>query len=746
MRQLQPFFHPHTLRPLILIAAVVLLGLYGPSARVGAQTGVDDVQISDVQIGFRGHHKQGYWVPVWTTVVAGGADVTTQLEITSLDGSGLEVKSARPAALSVPANQTLTMLEYVKIGRQDRGLSVALHREGRPPIRKHVSYVDHPRPVNADAELILSLGGDIGVTEALARDASAGQTTTVQLDSTDQLPIEWFGYEGVDTIVVTTFENRLLDAISRQQSEAIRQWVEMGGQLIFCVGADGERILTANENSAWKPLADLVPGRYVGVETLSTSAALENYTGGGQALQMTAERRLPMTVLDDVRGNLELFDIGVNGRRPMVVRAPSGFGRIVFVAFDLDQAPLSEWEGRSRMAVKLIRGESAQEKLATARQQSGQVSHVGYHDLVGQLRGALDQFENVSFVAFSVVATLILVYIILIGPADFFFLKNVVGRMQLTWVTFPVIVVAFVALALVLKSQLKNDAILVNQVDLIDIDVSTGLLRGTTWAHLYSPVTETYDVAVHPVVTRNASAPTTNLLSWQGMPGTGLGGLSSTATAASFAEPYAVESASATPVLAGLPIPVGATSSISSRWWQRSEWAHEATLTSDADDLLRGTVINPLDVELHDCMIFYADWAYHLERIRGRLAPGQTARAEDERPRNLQWRMTRKAVKDMKDVATPWDPASFDVPRIMEMMMFQGVAGGDQYTKLSHRYQDYIDLSTHLKNGRAILIGRIEERGTHVAVNGQEIDGDAGRHWTFCRIVFPVDRSRAQSQ
>jgi len=455
-----------------------------------------------------------------------------------------------------------------------------------------------------------------------------------------------------------------------------------------------------------------------------------------------------MTILEDVQGDLELFDVGINGRRPMVIRAPFGFGQVVFVAFDLDQPPLSDWEGRSRMVLKIIRGEFSQENRIATHQQSGQVSHVGYHDMVGQLRGALDQFETVSFVAFSVVASLILVFIVLIAPAEYYFLKIVLGRTHLTWVTFPIIVLAFVVLALVLKSQLKDSRILVNQVDLIDVDAGTGLLRGTTWAHIYSPITETYDVTLHPTVTRNRDAVTTSLLSWQAMPGTGLGGLNSKLAAVEFSEPYAISMANEAPVIAGLPIQIASTTSISSRWWQRSEWNHTTTLAADADGLLNGIVVNPLDVDMHDCMIFFSRWVYILERTRGRLAPGQTARAEDERPRDLHWKMTRRAVKELKDVATPWDPTSFDVPRIMEMMMFRDIAGGDQYTKLSHRYQDYVDISSHLNSnsGRAILIGRIDERGSTVSIDGQPVDSEAGRHWTFCRIIFPVDLSRVQNR
>jgi hypothetical protein len=732
MWQTQPFF---THRSLLLCWAVVIGCALLQSTHVLAEVSIDNVEI-----GFAGEHKTGYWTPVWITVSAGTDPAAGRLDVISSDGVGQDVRSTGLNDISLAAGQTSTILRYVKIGRAGKGMIVEFADSNQSVVRQRVSYVGRPSPAIPDAEFVVSLGGDIGVAKALADDVTAIGVTTVQINEADRLPPDWFGYEGVNTIIIPTYDNPLFDELSPPQVAAIRQWVEMGGHLVLCMGESGERA------SQTKLLADLVPGKFVSVATVTNSAALENYTGGATALP-TSERRLRMTVLNQVRGDLELYDVGINGRRPMIIRAPFGFGRVVFVAFDLDQPPFSNWDGRSRMVLKIVRGEFSQENRTAAQSQSGQVSHIGYHDMVGQLRGALDQFESVSFVAFSVVASLVLVYILLIGPFDYFFLKKVLRRMQLTWVTFPIIVVAFVVLALMLKSKLKDSQVVVNQVDLIDVDASRGLLRGTTWAHIYSPKTETYDVRVHPVVTRNVDAVTTSLLSWQAMPGIGLGGLSSTLAVTGFSEPYVIPVAEETPVIAGLPIQVGSTTQISSRWWQRSEWNHTTTLAANVDGLLNGTVVNPLDVELHDCMIFFSRWVYYLERTRGRLVPGQTARAEDERPRDLQWKLTRREMQEMKDVATPWDVTSFDVPRIMEMMMFQKVAGGDQYTRLSHRYQGYVDISSHLneRSGRAILIGRIEERGTNVSIDGGPVDSEAGRHWTFCRIVFPVDLTKIAS-
>ena len=86
----------------------------------------------------------------------------------------------------------------------------------------------------------------------------------------------------------------------------------------------------------------------------------------------------------------------------------------------------------------------------------------------------------------------------------------------------------------------------------------------------------------------------------------------------------------------------------------------------------------------------------------------------------------------------PWDEASRDVPRIVEMMMWHDAAGGRNYTGLLHRYQGEIDLSDHLRTGRAVLIARTDEPGAELALNGQAPPEENVRRWTWRRIVFPV--------
>ena len=72
--------------------------------------------------------------------------------------------------------------------------------------------------------------------------------------------------------------------------------------------------------------------------------------------------------------------------------------------------------------------------------------------------------------------------------------------------------------------------------------------------------------------------------------------------------------------------------------------------------------------------------------------------------------------------------------------MFHSAAGGETYTQLVNRYQSYVDLSSHLKLGRAVLIGRSKNAASNIVLNETNLKADQG--WTYYRVVFPVADSR----
>src|SRR5262249_25055510 len=138
------------------------------------------------------------------------------------------------------------------------------------------------------------------------------------------------------------------------------------------------------------------------------------------------------------------------------------------------------------------------------------------HTDVGTLmQDRLEAFTEVPVISFGWVALFILVYIIVVGPLDYFFLKKVVKRLELTWITFPAVVLIVSALAYVSAYYLKGNDLRINKVDLVDIVAETpeedaaaphvargARAYGTTWFTVFSPRIQNYTVGVEP------SAPT----------------------------------------------------------------------------------------------------------------------------------------------------------------------------------------------------------------------------------------------
>ena len=115
------------------------------------------------------------------------------------------------------------------------------------------------------------------------------------------------------------------------------------------------------------------------------------------------------------------------------------------------------------------------------------------------VRRALDQFQGVTLIPFGWVAGFIVLYILLIGPGDYFFLKKVLKRMELTWITFPTIVITVSLLAYYAAYVVKGTDLRVNKMDVVDIDLETNRARGTSWINLFSPQNRDYSIAVKPL-------------------------------------------------------------------------------------------------------------------------------------------------------------------------------------------------------------------------------------------------------
>src|SRR5581483_8810376 len=79
------------------------------------------------------------------------------------------------------------------------------------------------------------------------------------------------------------------------------------------------------------------------------------------------------------------------------------------------------------------------------------------NELGAEMRRTMEEFKGVTPVSFGWVALFILVYIALVGPLDYLILKKVFRRLELTWITFPVVVLAVSVAAYFTAYALKGE-------------------------------------------------------------------------------------------------------------------------------------------------------------------------------------------------------------------------------------------------------------------------------------------------
>jgi hypothetical protein len=756
----------HLSRSIRLILALSLLGiglLHVPLAAQAQQP--QRAKFVGLRAGFDGHLKEGQWAPVEITIRGGSQSLTGYVEIVTNDGDGVPSR-VRSRPVQVLPGRDESVLLYVKFaGASQDEMLVSYVVEGRVAVERTFRTFDDagdklmlPVPLNSQQKLIVAVGPSIGLEEVAfeKQNSQDEQLTVARLENTRQLPTRWYGYEGVDLLVLTTSRPEIYKEFSPAgaQHEALDTWIRMGGRLLLCVGANAPQVIGRET-----PLAAFAPGEFSELETLRSTKALERFSESSKPIRPDNELRMSAPRLDKLRGKV----VESEGSLPLIVRTPHGLGEIVFIAADLDRAPLVDWSGRKQFVHKLLTGKAV---MPAPKDDAQASNYLGISDLTAQLRNALDQFEGVRLVPFSVVAGLVFLYILLIGPGDFFLVKRLLRRMELTWITFPVMVLAVSLGAYLLAYHLKGDQLRINQVNLVDVDIQSGLVRGTTWLNVFSPRTADYNLTLHPRLDKDAAgdvisdneatnqaATSEVLLSWLGMPGSVYGGMGrNNAGPQLFSGSY--DYSPNLDALIGVPIQVWSTKSFSGRWRYQAESRVEADLSMDKSGVAEGSLTSKLEFPLSNALLLCGEWAYEI----GDLKPGEIHHFRPGEQRSLTDLLKDYHIKQGAErnsyvqASRPWDHSTFDVPTIVRQMMFDEAAGGHRYTGLLNRYQAFADLSDHLQMDQAILVGMVEGRDRPGATaadlfDGQQsMNGPQDKHWTFYRFVFPVAKTAAEGK
>jgi hypothetical protein len=689
-------------------------------------------QISSIKLGVADQLRLGEWAAVTVEL---GADpklaAATRLQVENVDGDGA------PAIYDqVPVRDSQDpqrLVGWFRLG-SDRGeIRVRLlDAEGEVLAQSSTAVAsgagNGPTVLPLTTRLVAVVGLDPAAQPLFAWSKSRADTLRlVFLESLRELPPTAIGLRNLDTLVLAASDPAVLTGLDPQRQQMLEAWVRGGGRILFWTSPDA-----AKEFLAGGRLAAWIPGELSGFERMASTSRLDFLLKAKQPLIPLGQAGFEIGRLQNPVGNV----LAAQEDIPLVVRRQWGLGQIAFSALPLDRAPLSGWEATPRLMDALVtQPRVGEERVGDSRQPTS----VGFHrDLIEQLRAPLETFRNVSLISFTTVALLIGLLLLLVGPADYFLLRSLPGRrMEWTWLTFPLTILAFSGLAWWLSARSHPAELQFNQLEIVDIDVTSGQQRGTSWTSIYSPQAETHRVA-GKLLPQIPGQLIDEQVSWLALPGGAAGGGLGGNTQA-YVHRGTATGDDVRVELEGYPFPVRSTRTLLYQWQGKSELAVRSQLRYESGiGRLVGTFTNPFDFPLRNCRIYFEGWAYVFDQP---VEAGDTVDLLTEgRERTIKSILTQrdKASAEGKTQNAPWDPREAKLSRLLEMLMFHDSAGGQSYTGLVNRAHGRLEMSEHLELRQAIVVAELPQPMSRLQVDNELLETGADQRYAVIRLCVPV--------
>lgn len=718
------------------IVCFLILASCWPETAPGKAPAVEDRL--DVKLGVDGHFRLGEWaaLTIRTSADLDAACDSIEIETSDAESNPVTMRVSPERDSSVPG----TLTAWFKLGNRRSRLVVSLlSRNGQRLASQTIEFQNAPRaagfprvhPVSTRLVVLIGVPEELhkSISPASLTADSEAPTVLVPIPSFDHLPLSPVGLSNVEMIVFSASSADSLASASPARLNQLRDWTRQGGKFLWWTSPENVSAVVASD------LKLLIPGRLEEFGPLKSSSRLDFLIKAKRPLIPIGGEGFPIALLQ-AAGGLELL---TQDQQPLLIKQQQGFGQVIFSALTLDQAPLLEWEGTGKLLEHLI----LQSKLGAERNTDSRlpIGSAGFLDLVNQLRIPLEQFQQVKFISFTTVALLIGLLLLLVGPADYFLLRGLLRRrMELTWVTFPIMIAAFCGLAYWMAREYRPAEQQFNEFELVDIDSLSGLVRGTNWTGIYSPQSGLRTVSG----SLTGSLPIeshTGRVSWMTLPEPKSSGILGATE-----RPYQLREYEFDPTvevrgrLLEVPFPVRSTRTFIYEWTGGTEFPIRSRLKYDAAiGRLGGTLTNPFDVPLKSCKIFYDTWAYVLDQPIG---PGDTLDLLTEgRERTVKSILTQRdrLSADGKTQNAPWDPLETDPRRILEVLLFHEAAGGQGYTGLTSRVHAALEMSEHLELKNALLIAELAEPVSQLALDGKALTSGLNRRYSVLRIVLPVE-------
>jgi hypothetical protein len=442
-----------------LVILLLLLIMPFVASAVSAQEELARGVTIAAEAGYDGYYKAQYGLPVQVTVANSGPAIEGEVRVVIGAGvRGTDLVYSAPIALPTQSQKRLSLFVYVA-GYSGR-LSVELV-DVRGSLIQRVE-TNSLTPLQSDELLYGVVGGQAGRLGFLDHvDGGRGRAAVAFLNLED-LPEAPSAWNALDILIVADADTGQLSPV---QLEALNGWLATGGQLVVTGGSSWQK--NSSGLAAWLPVV------VNGSRSLADLPALEQQIGipfrdPGPYLVATSQLR---------SGDVMLHQDGL----PLLARHSWGRGAVYFLALDPSLAPLRDWDGSPLLWSEIAAAAPRLPFWAMGPQNSYAAGT------------AVESLPGLALPSVLSLFAFLMVYVIVIGPANYFILRRL-NRREVAWLTIPAIIFIFSAAAYLTGFQLKGNDVVLNQMSIVYGRAGSEAARVHSLLGVYSPRRATYDV------------------------------------------------------------------------------------------------------------------------------------------------------------------------------------------------------------------------------------------------------------
>ncbi|MBE0540081.1 MAG: hypothetical protein IH623_01660 [Verrucomicrobia bacterium] len=454
----------------------------------------------EVSLGYDGTVREASWFPVVCEIRNDGAPFAGVIELSPGDYSRGQIQQL-PVELPTGTLKRVTLPAFAP-GRYPSVWTVRLlDEQGR--VRAEKPTMRPRRQVGWEITLLGALSrtlAGVPTLRPIKRDQADGQPAAALLKP-ESFPDNPILLEGLDGIYLNS---DVAISLRASQVAALLRWLDAGGHLIVAVEQIGDL-----SGSPW--LQELLPCQPEEMRLLPQHSELHEWLRGGWTTNVLVSPRgrgsyspvtadqpfadlvhdttFESTALPVIRANVrEGRVLLMAGEHPLIVAANRGYGRVTTLLFSPEREPLRSWEHLPTFWAKLAGVPGA---LYASSDFSG-----GYGQSADGIFGAMIDSRQVHKLPVGWLLMLLVVYLVVIGPLDQWWLKRI-GKPMLTWITFPCYVGLFALMIYYLGYRLRAGETEFNELHVVDV-LANGHrteFRGRTYASIYSPSNQRYPVA-----------------------------------------------------------------------------------------------------------------------------------------------------------------------------------------------------------------------------------------------------------